>query len=396
VSTEPTIAFVVATLDEEATIEACVRSLLDQRYPADRIEVAVVDGGSADRTRELVSAMAAADGRVRLLHNPDRIAASAFNIGVAATTGALVSLVSAHSTAQPDYAAVLVEAFETSGAELVGGRMIAATETTATPTAEAIVRATSSPLGLGSAKFHYSEEPGWVDTAFPGAYRRDLFARIGGFDESLVRNQDDDLHLRARLAGHPMWFDPRLRSTYRPRRTLAALWSQYYQYGWWRAVTIRKHRRVASVRHLAPAALVAGLAAGPVMAVARGRGGRKAVGAWAGGVATWAALLVLAGWRERGAPRGVAARLPGAVGCLHLAYGVGFWSGAAQLLVRAVRSGAAPATAAQADVGPITTDPSTTDPLGTGSPDPIMPGPITTGPIRTGPIATDPITTPRR
>ena len=382
-STLPDIAFIVATYNEEGAIEACVRSLLEQRYPVDRIEVVVIDGGSTDRTRERVRALAAADPRVRLLHNPATIAASAFNIGVAATTAGLISLVSAHSVTEPDYAVVLADAFETSGAQLVGGRMEAAVAEGATPTAEAIVRATSSPLGLGSAKFHYSETPGWVDTAFPGAYRRELFAKIGPFDEGLVRNQDDDLHLRARLAGHPMWFDPRLRSTYRPRRTFGALWSQYYQYGWWRAVTIRKHRRVASVRHLVPAALVAGIAAGPVLAAA-GRRYRRPVGAtWAGGVLAWAAVLALAGWRERGAP-GVAVRMPGAVGCLHLAYGVGVWSGAAQqALGRAGRSAtrtAAVAAAEEAADPAVDPAPSSTN----GDPNP----PTVTLPSQRGPLAT--------
>ena len=116
---KPTIAFVVATLNEERAIEACLRSLLDQHYPADLIEVAVVDGGSTDRTREIMSAIAAADPRVRLLHNPGRIAACAFNIGVRETTGSLVSLVGAHGTTHPEYAAVLADAFATSGADLV-------------------------------------------------------------------------------------------------------------------------------------------------------------------------------------------------------------------------------------------------------------------------------------
>lgn len=321
----PTISFVIATLNEEAAIETCVRSLLDQHYPPELIEVRVVDGGSADRTRELVSAMAAADPRVQLLHNPARIAASAFNIGVASSTGGLVSLVSAHSSTDPEYATLLVDAFETSGAALVGGRMDAAADVGDTPMAEAIARATSSPFGLGSARFHYSDRPGWVDTAFPGAYRRELFAEIGGFDESLVRNQDDDLHLRARLAGKPMWFDPRLRSTYRPRRTLAKLWSQYEQYGWWRAATIHKHGRVASMRHLAPAALVAGIAVGPLAAAAAGRRRTGLALAWAGGVTAWSAVLTLAGWRERRADSVVIGRVPVAVACVHLAYGVGFW-----------------------------------------------------------------------
>jgi len=324
----PSIAFVVAALDEEDAIEACLSSLLHQQYPAECIEVAVVDGGSSDRTRELVSRIAAEDPRVQLLHNPGRIAASAFNIGIAATTGQLVSLVSAHSTTDPRYAERLAEAFDTSGASLVGGRMDAAAGAGTTAIAEAIVRATSSPLGLGSARFHYSDRSGWVDTAFPGAYRREIFAEIGGFDEALVRNQDDELHLRARLAGYPMWFDPRLRSTYRPRGTLPALWRQYYQYGWWRAATIRKHRRVASTRHLAPAALVAGLVGGCAMTAATRRYRLPVAATWSTGIGAWTAVLLLAGWRERHAPREVSRLVPPAVACVHLAYGCGFWSGA--------------------------------------------------------------------
>jgi succinoglycan biosynthesis protein ExoA len=332
---KPTISFVVAALDEEATIGECVRSLLAQDYPAERIEVAVVDGGSTDRTREIVAEIAAADPRVQLLDNPARIAASAFNIGVAATTGELVSLASAHSRTDPDYAAVLAEAFRMSGAALVGGRDDAVPGR-ADAMAQAIARAASSPLGLGSAKHHYSSQPGWVDTAYPGAYRRELFAEIGGFDESLVRNQDDELHLRARLAGHRMWFEPRLRSRCQTRATLRTLWSQYFQYGWWRAITVHKHRRVVSPRHRAPAALVAGLAAGPVLAAASGRR-RLVLGLWAGGAGAWAGLLALAGWRERGGPPEVARRVPVAVACLHLSYGCGFWKAVAHLVRRSLR-----------------------------------------------------------
>jgi succinoglycan biosynthesis protein ExoA len=338
----PTISFVVAAYNEEAAIGECVRSLLAQDYPAERIEVAVVDGGSTDRTREIVAAIAAVDPRVKLLANPARIAASAFNIGVAATTGELISLASAHSRTDPDYAAVLADAFRMSGAALVGG------SDNALPggpgaMAQAIARAASSPLGLGSAKAHYSSQPGWIDTAHPGAYRRELFAEIGGFDESLVRNQDDELHLRARLAGHRMWFEPRLHSRCQTRATLRALWRQYFQYGWWRAITVHKHRRVASARHLAPAALVAGLAAGPVLAAAAGGRRRLLLGLWAGGAGAWAGLLALAGWRERGAPPGVARRVPVAVAYLHLAYGTGFWNGVAHLVRRSLRRQQGPA-----------------------------------------------------
>lgn len=325
----PTISFVVAARNEETTIESCVRSLLSQHYPADRIQVAVVDGRSTDNTREIVADLAREDSRVQLLDNPERTAPYAFNIGIAGTTGALISLQSAHGTASTDYASVLVSAFQNTGAALVGGRVVTVPGDRATPMGAAIARAMSSPLGIGSARFRYSERAGWVDTAYPGAYRRELFDRIGGFDESLVRNQDDELHLRARRAGYPMWFEPQLRSTYRPRPRLTALWSQYSQYGWWRSVTLLKHWRVTSPRHLVPAALVAGLTGAPLLAaiVPRPRYRRWLRLLWSGGLGAWLAILFTAAVRERGGPPQIMMRVPAAVACLHVAYGVGFWRG---------------------------------------------------------------------
>ena len=247
----PTIAFVIATFNEARDIGACVESLLAQEYPRDQLELAVVDGGSTDETLAIVRAIAEQDPRVKVLSNPKRIAAAAFNVGIAATSASIVSLVSAHSVVDLEYARHLARAFDASGAALVGGRMVAVADPD-DPTADAIRRATSSPVGLGNAAFHYSDQPQWVDTAFPGAYRRSLLDELGGFDETLVRNQDDDLHFRAARSGHRMWFDPSLRSEYRPRQRFGALWRQYYDYGVWRSVTVRKHRRFAAVRATPP------------------------------------------------------------------------------------------------------------------------------------------------
>jgi succinoglycan biosynthesis protein ExoA len=172
----PIVTIIVPTRNEEHGIEACVRSLLSQRYPTATIEVAVVDGGSTDGTRRVVSALA--EEQVRLPHNLAGIAASAFNIGVAATTGSLGSSVSEHSTLDPDYAA----AFQMSGAALVGGRLEAAVDADAAARAQAIVRATSS---VSVRPVHYSDNPGWVDTAFPGAYSGTCSHRL---EDSMTRS----------------------------------------------------------------------------------------------------------------------------------------------------------------------------------------------------------------
>ena len=320
----PLVSFVVATWQEAAFIGPCLGRLLDQDLDAG-IEVLVVDGGSTDGTRELVEEVAARDGRVTVLDNPARVAPAAFNLGIAASRGRFVSLIGAHSLPQLDYASRLVRDFEESGAWVVGGRAVSQPAVDG-PVAAGIARAMASPLGVGGATFRLSDQPGWADTGFPGAYRRALFERIGTFDETLVRNQDDDLHLRARLAGHRLWYDPALATVYHPRSTFKGLWRQYEDYGFWRWATLRKHRRLASPRQAAPGALVAGLVGGAAICLHRSR--LRVL--WVSGVSAWVVVLVAAGRRERrsGADAATAVSAAAAVGAMHLAYGAGFWRGA--------------------------------------------------------------------
>ncbi|HEV7824625.1 MAG TPA: glycosyltransferase family 2 protein [Mycobacteriales bacterium] len=319
----PSVSFVVAARDERRHIAGCVTSLLEQDYPRDRLEVVVVDGGSGDGTPDIVRTLARGDGRVRLRDNPRRVAASGFNIGIAESSGEIVSLAGAHSRLDADYTRRLVRAFESSGAALVGGQ---ARAEPGRPTAEAaaVARAISSPFGVGNARFRYGGAEGWVNTAYPGAYRRWLFARIGAFDESLVRNQDDDLHHRARSAGYAMWFDPALVSTYYARPSLGALFRQYTGDGRWRAATLAKHGRVSAVRQLAPPALVAALAVVAPGSPVPARGAlRVAV------LAPYLAFLAAGTVREarRGAWGTELALVPLSLAAVHLGYGWGFWAG---------------------------------------------------------------------
>jgi GT2 family glycosyltransferase len=324
---------VVATLDERRHIAGCLRSILGQDYPPDRIDVVVVDGGSTDGTPDVVRAVAGEDPRVRLLTNPRRIAASGFNAGITASAGEIVCLAGAHSCLDRRYARSLARAFATSGAALVGGRARAEPDRTTAGNA-AVVRAVSSPFGVGNARFRYSDRPGWADTGFPGAYRRWLFDVVGRFDETLVRNADDEFHYRARRAGYRMWFDPALVSDYYARPTLGALFRQYVADGRWRAATLVKHGRVSSVRQLAPPALVAALVLlGPGSPLPARRFLRAAL------LGPYAAFLLAGTVREaaRGARPAELLLLPPTLAAVHLGYGVGFWRGVVRRPDRAGR-----------------------------------------------------------
>ncbi len=193
---------------------------------------------------------------IRLIDNPAHIVPTALNRGLRAAQGQIIIRVDGHALIAPDYVRRCVEALSATGADDVGGPMRAEG---VSYMAKAIATATSSPFGVGSARFHYTEKAGWVDTVYMGAYRREVFDRIGLFDEELVRNQDDEFNFRLIRAGGKIWLDPQIRSTYFSRSTLRALWKQYFEYGFWKVRVIQKHGRPASWRHLVPVAFVLAL-----------------------------------------------------------------------------------------------------------------------------------------
>jgi succinoglycan biosynthesis protein ExoA len=315
---QPKVTIVVAARNEERHIEACLKALVAQDYPADRLEIIVADGMSTDRTRALILAAAARETRVRLIDNPRQIAATAFNAGIVAASGEIVGIMSAHAIPARDYVARAVEALRTTGAAAVGGRIV---RLSATPRQEAIAAATSSPFGVGNARHNYADRAQLVETVFPGMWPREVLDRVGMFDEDLIRNQDDELSHRIRRAGGRIWYDPAIEVGYVPRDSFWALFSQYRQYGFWRIRVLRKHRHALQVRQLAPPLWVLSLVAGLAGAAMRSRLRLLLVPSVGG----YLALMLIA--LGRGQPASQAALRIAAVGAMHLGYGLGMLDG---------------------------------------------------------------------
>lgn len=306
--------------NESHYITRALESILAQDYPAEQMEILVVDGMSNDGTRQIVAEFAQSDSRIRLLDNPQRFVPTAMNEGIRAARGAIVIRVDGHTVIAQDYVRRCVEQLAITGADNVGGPMRAASDTWI---GKAIVLATSSPFGVGGARFHYAETPGWVDTVYMGAYRREVFDRIGLFDEELVRNQDDEFNFRLTQAGGKIWLDPAIRSTYFSRSTLRGLWKQYFEYGFWKVRVIQKHRRPASWRHLVPVVFVLALSVSTLASIlVQLPIPLLAVVCPYSLASLFFALTIAAreGWRY-------APVLPFAFATMHLAYGVGFLAG---------------------------------------------------------------------
>jgi succinoglycan biosynthesis protein ExoA len=317
----PFVSVVLPVFNEERHIEACLQSVLEQDYPRDRYEVIVADGGSTDRTRDIVGAIARRDPRVRLIDNPGRLQASGLNRAILASRGDLIARQDGHAEWAPGHLSRSVALLQSTGADNVGGRQDAVGEG---PSGRAIARAMSSPFGVGGARFRYSGREAEMPTVFLGTFRRSALERVGLFDEAYPPHEDYELNERIRSTGGRVVFSPDIRTRYHVRSGLRALGRQYYRYGRGKVRVARASPRVIRPYHLVAPALVAALPVTAAMVVT-GRGRRLAL---AGAGAYAVACLVAGQQAGRGESLEVRGRIPAAFAVMHVAWGAGFWAGA--------------------------------------------------------------------
>ena len=318
----PPVSIVLPTLNERSHLLDCLTSLGTQDYEGD-VEVLVVDGGSTDATREIARG---AGGTVRVLDNPRVTAAAAMNIGIEHADADLIVRADAHTLYAPDYVRRCVDALTAGDVAVVGGPMHAVG---VTGVGRAIAAVTSSPLGIGPARFHYAEKRMDVDTVYLGAFRRETVESAGGYDETSIQwaAEDHELNLRIRQRGGRIVVDPAIRSWYFPRQALRPLWRQYSNYGRGKASTLAKHRTLPHWRPLAPAALVAGT----MVAVAVAGVTRRPSVALAP-VLAYSALGTVVAVRLSADPGVAPHRALGALATCHWAYGFGFWAGIGRII----------------------------------------------------------------
>jgi succinoglycan biosynthesis protein ExoA len=323
------VTIIIPTYNEERYIDACLKSVADQTYGAANIEVLIADGRSEDLTRDLAANWKDRLQGLKVLDNPGRHQSTGLNIALAEASNELIVRLDAHSRYAEDYVERCIDALQRTNATVVGGPMRPEGET---PFGQAVALATTTPIGVGPGRFHYSEEEEWVDTVFLGAFRRSEILAIGGYDDTLIRpaGEDHELNFRLTKGGGRILLDPSIRSVYHPRSTPRALWKQYYNYGLGKVSTLRKHRALPTWRPLAPALFVVGLLGIPVWLQTTPT--RVALMASLVGYAGLVGTAALAKARMRPV---VAARTASAIVIMHLAYGIGFLHGLAKMLLRA-------------------------------------------------------------
>jgi glycosyltransferase involved in cell wall biosynthesis len=325
------VSVVVPCRNERRYIGPCLDSILATTYPKHRLEILVVDGQSDDGTTEVVQAYIRRGEPIRLVSNPRRIVPTALNLGIRLSAGDVVLRMDAHNEYPADYIPSLVSWLERTGADNVGGAWITRPGAD-TPMARAIAAALSHPFGVGNAAYRFgTATPVAVDTVPFGCFRREVFQRVGLFDEELIRNQDDEFNARLIRAGGKILLVPGVVSYYHARTTLSQLARMNYQYGYFKPLAARKVGRVMTWRQLAPALLVLSILAGALLLAWPPLGPRLAALPLVGYfLATSIASMSLG--RRHGARCG--ALLLVVFPVIHLSYGVGFLRGLFRVLGR--------------------------------------------------------------
>lgn len=257
----PEVSVIIPCRNEEKTIPLVLDALAKQTFSLERVEVVIADGFSTDKTRQAIQDFQNQHKElsIQVVDNPEKAIPCGLNAAIRASQGKLILRMDGHSIPRPDYIERCVAALAAEKAENVGG-VWDITPQNDSWIAKSIALAASNPLAVGDALYRFSSTPAYVDTVPFGAFRRELFDRIGWFDETLLTNEDYELNTRIRLSGGRVWLDPQIRCTYFARKNLAELANQYWRYGFWKAQMIRRYPHTLRPRQALPPLFVFGLA----------------------------------------------------------------------------------------------------------------------------------------
>lgn len=254
------VSVIIPCYNEQTTIRSLLESLYVQTYPRERIEIIIADGLSTDNTRSEINEFnkTFSDLNLRVVENQKRTIPAGLNLAIRSSHGDIIIRIDAHSKLYPDYIERCVDALMDGLGENVGG-IWEILPSGKSWIAKSIAKAASNPIGVGDALYRHASKPGYVDTVPFGAFKRELIALIGFFNESLLVNEDYEFNARIRESGGRIWLDPKIRCQYFSRSNLIDLSKQYWRYGFWKWRMLKGFRNTLKWRQALPPLFVISL-----------------------------------------------------------------------------------------------------------------------------------------
>jgi glycosyltransferase involved in cell wall biosynthesis len=306
------LSAIVPTLNESNHIEKLLLDYL--KFAPELSEIFIVDGGSTDGTIEIVNRISEKDKRVKILFNEKRFVSFAFNLAFGQTNGKYIALLGGHSDYSSDYFKVAIKSLESNEADAVGGVLIHCAHSML---GKAIANAMSSVFGVGDTPFRTKNNRMYVDSVAFAIYKREIFEKVGLLDEELIRNQDDEFHYRLNQSGFRILMLPEIKVNYYVRENLAKLFDQFYQYGYYKPLVIRKVKTGLRLRHLIPTFFLLYLLSLPILFVSI---------FWIMPLLIYLLLSIIVTLKDSCTWQ-IRIRMPLVFPVLHIAYGCGFLIG---------------------------------------------------------------------
>lgn len=261
--TDIIVSVIIPLYNEEKYVKACIESLISQTYPANKTEWILVDGSSTDKTVEIIEDyIKTGNYPITLLHNKDRKTPYALNMAIKKAQGKYIIRLDAHSYFYPDYIEKCVLYLDTTDADNVGG--IAETEAEGF-VGKAISKMLSTKFGVGGSDFRTGDGNRYVDTVPFGAFRREVFDKIGLFNTKLLRSEDNDINAKIRNNGGKIWLAEDIRFKYYCRDTVKGILKMGIQNGNALFFTLKENPRAMSLRHFIPFFFLMSLIIMPVL-----------------------------------------------------------------------------------------------------------------------------------
>ena len=241
---------IIATYNEQDYIEECIDSFENQTINKNEYEILCIDGSSIDKTVDILKELKDIYSNLHVLKNHRKIQAYAFNLGIQAAKSENIFIVGAHAKYPSDFLEASLKSLEENEVDCVGGKIIMSGKN---KTGKAYGAVRNTLIGGGISPYRYADKSMLVETVAFGCYNKDSLLKVGGYNENLVKNQDNDINRRIIAAGGKILFDPSIKFYYYARDSFEGIFRQLFNYGYWEAKLIKKNRDQLKIFTIIPA-----------------------------------------------------------------------------------------------------------------------------------------------
>lgn len=265
-----TVSLCVVAYNEEKYLPNLLEDFKKQDYPLDLIEVVLIDSLSNDETKQIMNEFKEVGfgfRNIQVLDNPGKKQSCGWNVAIDNYTSDIIVRIDAHSSVTENFVSENVKLHE-KGEYVTGGPRPCIIEKTSS-WKETLLMAEESMFGSSIASYRRrsDDDVNYVNSLFHGAYRREVFDKVGHFNEELGRTEDNEIHYRIRQAGYKICYSQKILSYQYARSSLKKMVKQKYGNGYWIALTLKACPQCLSVFHFVPLVFVLAIIITTIMSI---------------------------------------------------------------------------------------------------------------------------------